>query len=157
MHLTRGVVGIGVDAYDAWGRKTALVDPDKGAWSYTYNGFDELLEQTDARGQRTRFAHDALGRVLQRTDYRADATVAGVAEWTFDRCDEDPGDQVPAVEVAGRLLCETLTEDGELKVAKLYAYDALKRGIATVVALQDQPGRTTVSHEVVPMPGSAEL
>ena len=31
-----------------------MIDPDKGTWHYRYNGFDELIEQTDAKQQQVR-------------------------------------------------------------------------------------------------------
>ena len=32
--------------YNALSRKTALSDPDKGDWAYTYNGLGQLITQT---------------------------------------------------------------------------------------------------------------
>ena len=54
--------------FDAYGRKTATNDPDKGSWTYTYNDFGELLTQTDAKKQTTTTEYDAMGRMLWRKD-----------------------------------------------------------------------------------------
>ena len=54
--------------YDTYGRKYQMADQDKGNWTYVYNGFGELLSQTDANGQLTSFAYDAVGRQLSRHD-----------------------------------------------------------------------------------------
>lgn len=55
-------------AYDARGQKTLMTDPNKGTWSYQYNGFGELIRQTDAKGQSTCQAYDVLGRMVKRID-----------------------------------------------------------------------------------------
>ena len=54
--------------YDALGRKKTLDDPDKGLWSYTYNGLDQLITQTNARGEITCHAYDHIGRNSARFD-----------------------------------------------------------------------------------------
>ena len=54
--------------FDAYGRKTATNDSDKGSWSYTYNDFGELLTQTDAKNQTTTTQYDSMGRMLWRKD-----------------------------------------------------------------------------------------
>ncbi|KPZ73140.1 tRNA nuclease WapA precursor [Shewanella sp. P1-14-1] len=54
--------------FDAYGRKAATIDPDKGNWTYTYNAFGELLTQTDAKQQVTITEYDAMGRMLWRKD-----------------------------------------------------------------------------------------
>ena len=77
-------------AYDARGRRTGVTDPDRGAWTYAYNGFDELVKQTGARGYYQTLAYDDLGRLTTRSDYvpddddeDTDERVA-TAEWTYD-------------------------------------------------------------------------
>jgi len=54
--------------YDKLGRKTSMSDPDKGNWSYVYNGFGELIEQTDAKGQKSVLGYDVRGRMVSRID-----------------------------------------------------------------------------------------
>ena len=83
--------GTGVDAvtvamaYDGRGRRTTLTDPDRGTWTYAWNGFDELVTQTDAVGNVQALSYDGLGRVSARLDYRARQT-APVAntQWEYD-------------------------------------------------------------------------
>jgi len=53
-------------SYDLLGSKTAMSDPNKGAWSYEYNGFGELTKQTDAKGQTSAMTYDGLGRMATR-------------------------------------------------------------------------------------------
>ncbi|ABE53494.1 Rhs family protein-like protein [Shewanella denitrificans OS217] len=76
--------------FDAYGRKMATNDPDKGSWSYGYNGFGELISQTDAKSQTTTTEYDAMGRMLWRRDnsdlscwsYGSDATKGNVGKPT---------------------------------------------------------------------------
>ena len=39
-----------------------------GAWSYAYDGFGELVSQTDAKNQTTSLSYDVLGRLIQSSD-----------------------------------------------------------------------------------------
>jgi YD repeat-containing protein len=59
--------------YDWLGRKMAMQDPDMGAWSYRYDTDDNLIEQTDAKGQRVCFYYDALNR-LKGKNYQTNAS-----------------------------------------------------------------------------------
>jgi len=70
--------------YDIRGRKTDSSDPDMGSWSYEYNGFGDLIGQTDAVFNVTAMTYDRLGRVLTRT-YQAPTKVAQTAEWVYDQ------------------------------------------------------------------------
>lgn len=64
--------------YDISGRKTTMNDPDMGQWHYGYNGFGELIEQIDAKGQTTTMEYDALGRMVLRVE------PDGVTVWDYD-------------------------------------------------------------------------
>lgn len=54
-------------AYDDYGNKTSMNDPDMGAWLYSYNGFGELAQQTDANGKSTLLSYDTIGRLTDKT------------------------------------------------------------------------------------------
>ncbi|WP_444924850.1 FG-GAP-like repeat-containing protein [Microbulbifer sp. DLAB2-AF] len=80
--------------YDYLGRKTRMVDSDKGSWTYGYTGFGELAWQKDAKGQGTAISYDALGRMVTRADYTGfnsssqTGTLQNFSRWFFD---EYPG------------------------------------------------------------------
>ncbi|WP_444901929.1 RHS repeat-associated core domain-containing protein [Microbulbifer sp. SSSA007] len=80
--------------YDNLGRKTRMVDPDKGTWTYGYTGFGELAWQKDAKGQGTAMSYDALGRMVTRADYTSfdsnsqTGTLQNFSRWYYD---QDPG------------------------------------------------------------------
>jgi len=52
---------------DAALNQTKLIDPDAGTINYTYNGFGQLLTQTDAKGSSITCTYDAGGRLLTKT------------------------------------------------------------------------------------------
>ncbi len=54
--------------YDLLGRKTQMIDPDMGTWNYQYNGYGELVSQTDALSQTVTMEYDDLGRMTKRIE-----------------------------------------------------------------------------------------
>ena len=94
--------------YDNLGRKTAMLDPDKGGtraasgdatiacdpavtygragwWTYKYNGFGELQEQSDPKGQRTQMHYDKLGRMIGRIDVKANGSIESFTQWFYEK------------------------------------------------------------------------
>ena len=59
----RALTNTTVITYDALGRKTAMVDPDMGQWTYAYDTAGNLITQTDALSQSVLFAYDPLNRL----------------------------------------------------------------------------------------------
>ncbi len=57
-----------LNSYDRYGNQTSLNDPNQGNWTYQYNAFGELIQQTDARNQSTYFTYDTLGRMRTQRD-----------------------------------------------------------------------------------------
>jgi len=75
--------------YDLLGRKLGMNDPDKGVWSYQYNGFGEITCQTDARGHRIVNRYDRRGRLYNRRDATGGScsSPSGIQSnttWTYD-------------------------------------------------------------------------
>ncbi|MEX2962187.1 FG-GAP-like repeat-containing protein [Microbulbifer sp. TYP-18] len=118
--------------YDRRGRKESMSDPDKGNWSYRYNGFDDLVEQTDGKQQRTETQYDRYGRPLRRTDWTAVGTVDYHTRWYYD--DQDAGGtsvpyalgQVTSV-VHSRSANDELCYDATAEYCALYSYDSAGR------------------------------
>lgn len=65
--------------YNLAGQRIALDDPTLGRWIYKYNGFGELVEQTDARGEVVNLRYDGLGRLVERR------SKTDVANYEFDQ------------------------------------------------------------------------
>lgn len=83
--------------FDIRGRKTAMVDPDMGAWSYVYNALGELVQQTDAKAQVSTMAYDKLGRLTERAEPGLTST------WTYDSATKGIGKLASATASNGYL------------------------------------------------------
>jgi RHS repeat-associated protein len=51
---------------DLWGNRLKITDPNAGTITSTYNKFNELIKQTDARKNTTTYEYDVLGRITQK-------------------------------------------------------------------------------------------
>ena len=51
---------------DAWGRKSKLIDPSAGTYTYNYSIFGDLLQETSPKGVTT-FSYDTYGKILTKT------------------------------------------------------------------------------------------
>ncbi|WP_105102084.1 RHS repeat protein [Microbulbifer pacificus] len=60
-----------------------MSDPDKGTWRNVHNPFNELIEQTDAKGQKVENTYDALGRASET------ATSLGAVDDHFEKANYD--------------------------------------------------------------------
>ncbi|WP_437968481.1 RHS repeat-associated core domain-containing protein [Sorangium sp. So ce260] len=63
--------------YDVRGRRTRLVDPDRGTTRFYRNGLGDLYRKVEG-GEETSYEHDVIGRVDRVTDGD------GVTEYTWD-------------------------------------------------------------------------
>jgi RHS repeat-associated protein len=121
-------------SYDDLGRKTQVVDPDRGTWTYAWDGLSRLRFQTDANGTVTRQDYDGIGRVTDRTATATGQSPQG-AHWTWDQSRKGVLDRVDS------------TSDGYIR---LYLYDSLMRPyrVTTILpaldALQGGGTRTLV-------------
>ncbi|MBL4658953.1 MAG: hypothetical protein JKY19_01240, partial [Alcanivoracaceae bacterium] len=64
---TTGVAGHEITTvFDALGRKQSVNDPNMGLKTFAYNGFGEVIRQTDAQGDSTFYQYDTLGRIIRQ-------------------------------------------------------------------------------------------
>jgi RHS repeat-associated protein len=64
---------------DMWGNRLSIEEPNAGLITSEYNKFNELVKQTDAKGNITTYQYDILGRVTQKQ-----FTAPNVAPQTID-------------------------------------------------------------------------
>ncbi len=50
---------------DGWGRKTKLTDPSAGIFTYAYNGYGEITNETTPKGA-TSYTYSAIGKLTQK-------------------------------------------------------------------------------------------
>jgi YD repeat-containing protein len=63
-----------IDQLDMLGHKVSSTNPVSGTWSYTYDGNNNPITQTDAKGQKISLGYDALNRIIKKS-YPDDSTV----------------------------------------------------------------------------------
>ncbi len=68
--------------YDIRGNRLSISDPDKGLWRSMYNVRGQLITQTDAKGQTTCMAYDALDRMIKRIDLYTGSSAQAKADCT---------------------------------------------------------------------------
>jgi RHS repeat-associated protein len=56
-----------VSDYNQLGAKVSEIDPDRGTTQYHYNGFGELSDTRDAKGEEHRYFRDVLGRIVSES------------------------------------------------------------------------------------------
>jgi RHS repeat-associated protein len=94
IHTTSEGITI-TNTYDKAGRRTSIDDPDKGKWLYVYNALGQQVLQQSAKGYKTCYAYDVIGRTVARydeykgssADARNDCAAndgARVTQWTYD-------------------------------------------------------------------------
>ncbi|MCS7283705.1 MAG: RHS repeat-associated core domain-containing protein [Anaerolineae bacterium] len=131
-------------AYDAWGRLTALTDPLGRSWTYTYDGVGNLRALTDRKGNTLRFEYDQAYRLVRAWD----AEGRLVLQVEYDEMDRprrfidaeghrmefsfSPDDSLTAVSIDGKAARAELDAAGrvvrlvdENGRARTYEYDAL--------------------------------
>lgn len=128
--------------YDTLGRKTEMIDPDMGVWKYQYNGFDELIYQTDAKGVTTKMSYDQLGRTTLRQESD------GVTRWHYDSAVGAGIGKLASVELFD-LTHGSYQGQAELDVRipvyrKVLEYDRVGRAVARVVEIDDRHQRSEV-------------
>jgi RHS repeat-associated protein len=98
--------------YDALGRRTDLIDADRGHAVTTFDAFSEPVTELDANGQTHILTRDAIGRTT--VDY---STQDGTTTFQWDT----------AAHGVGKLAQATSAD----KIPMTYAYDSLSRGTET--------------------------
>jgi len=68
---------------DLRGNRISIKDPDAGLITSTYNGFNELTTQIDARDNKTTFQYDKLGRVTKKV-FSAPGEKPQTISYTYD-------------------------------------------------------------------------
>lgn len=121
--------------YDSLRRRTRMVDPDLGSWSYDYDNNDNLVKSTNGNGKIINYTYDEINRILTKdfadtlgteTAYVYDEIastngigrktsmrdLSGSCRWNYDK--------------EGRVLNLEKTIDGSLYKVE-WEYDAMSR------------------------------
>ncbi|WP_444882714.1 RHS repeat-associated core domain-containing protein [Microbulbifer sp. PSTR4-B] len=123
--------------YDLFGRKTSMSDPDKGIWQYDYNGYGELIRQTDANGQVVENFYDQLGRLFTRIDFDNNNAYVNTTVWLYNNDVVTDGSGVPPTALVRVEEFETGNSDS---YSQLYGYDAYGRSSETLTSFSVESG-----------------
>ncbi len=117
--------------YDGWGRKTKLVDPSAGVYTYSYNGFDEIVQQTTPKGT-TSFTFDSSGKLTAKSlsgdatninySYSYNSTTKLLEGLTFTNNDGNNATYAYTYDEFNRLI-ETVEDNLHARFSKGYTYD----------------------------------
>jgi RHS repeat-associated protein len=141
-HLTKATDPAGnatIYTVDSLGRSLGINDPDQGFWTYTYDGDDNILTETDALVTPViSCGYDALNRLTSKTTSGDGNTFT----WTYDQAQSgaynigrlttkaDPyGSQTFAYDNMGHVTQTTRTTDG-VNYPFSYTYDTSDRLLA---------------------------
>ena len=64
--------------YNKRGQQTLLTDPDYGTVQYTYDAYDQLVQQVSPRNDKTTMVYDGFGRMIEQTDPE------GITIWSYN-------------------------------------------------------------------------
>ena len=135
--------------YDARGRKKLSRDADLGQWSYAYDGFGDIVTQTDGKGVVTTMTYDRLGRMVTKT-------VAGnVSQWIYDTAPGAGKGQIAAMigEPDGLNGSCTLpaeaTVSGGNRAIRSYQYDQFGQAVAVIECIDGELFSTTHAYDAL--------
>lgn len=101
---------------DGWGRKTKLTDPSAGVYTYTYNDYGEVTQETTPKGS-TAYTYHPLGFLLSKRMQGENTDMA--YQYTYDP--------------ASKLLTSMVLSNADGNNASYtYTYDSFKRMSSTV-------------------------
>tara|TARA_R110000868_G_scaffold111773_1_gene301513 strand:+ start:10167 stop:16553 length:6387 start_codon:yes stop_codon:yes gene_type:complete len=103
---------------DGWGRKTKLIDPSAGTYTYTYNLFGETTSETTPNGTTT-YTFDTVGKLTKKTINGTNTN----SESTY------------VYDTATKLLASSVFKDileGNATTNNTFEYDSYKRLFKTI-------------------------
>ncbi|HEX3043374.1 MAG TPA: FG-GAP-like repeat-containing protein [Bacillota bacterium] len=118
---------------DMLGRKTGENNPGMGAWSYGYDGNNNLTSRTDGKGQTVSILYDALNRPMEKdypdgskVNFYYDEDGHGYAKGQLTRLVYPAGSESYIYDIRGRKTSITQTIDGISKTQGM-TYDSMDR------------------------------
>jgi RHS repeat-associated protein len=64
-------------SYDIAGQRTGIHNKSLGTWTYKYDGYAQLVSQTDPRGETVRLKYDSMGRLSEKE------SPSSVCHWAY--------------------------------------------------------------------------
>jgi RHS repeat-associated protein len=133
--------------YDIRGRKTKMIDPDTGTWTYDYDALGQLVSQQSpnqlalSSTTKTTMVYDQLGRMTSRVEgYSTTYT----SRWYYDKRQDGTYCMTGSVTAPGAgKLCESNIDNG---VNRKFGYDNLGRPQSARTTITAGPSFATAVH-----------
>ncbi|WP_150452450.1 FG-GAP-like repeat-containing protein, partial [Arenibacter lacus] len=131
---------------DGWGRRTKLIDPSAGTYTYAYNGFGELTKETTPKGV-TDYTYSTVGKLTQKK-VTGDANTNMIINYSYDATSKLPTSIALATNADGntgtttiaydsyKRVTSTIETNSHAKFTKWFTYDAFGK-----VATEESEGR----------------
>jgi RHS repeat-associated protein len=136
-YFTRALGNTTVMTYNTLSQKTAMIDPDMGAWKYEYDAAGNLITQTDALNNKLWFKYDPLNRLEEKRHINSSGNL--LARYTYGstapnigyrlRMDDPSGYTTWAYDNRGRVVTDTKVITGGGTFITTYGYDLMDRPI----------------------------
>lgn len=143
--------------YDGWGRKTKLVDPSAGQYTYTYNGFGEITQETTPKGVTNYTYDNATGKLTGKTltgddtglgyTYSYNNTTKLLDGLTFTNADGNNATYTYTYDNDKRLI-STVEDNLHARFTKSYTYDAFGRIATEGYEAKDKASNITANRTV---------
>ncbi|WP_410221845.1 RHS repeat-associated core domain-containing protein [Pedobacter sp.] len=143
--------------YDGWGRKTKLTDPSAGVYTYAYNDFGEITQETTPKGTTSYTYDNATGKLTAKT-LTGDATNLGYAYsyntttkllegLTFTNTDGNNANYTYTYDNNKRL-ASTVEDNVHATFTKTYTYDSFDRIATETYQAKDKASNTTANRTI---------
>lgn len=142
--------------YDGWGRKTKLTDPSAGVYTYAYNDFGEVTQETTPKGT-TNYSYDATGKLATKIltgdatnlayTYSYNNTTKLLEGLTFTNADGNNASYTYAYDNNKRLVSK-IEDNLHALFTKTYTYDSFDRIATETYQAKDKASNTTVSRTI---------
>lgn len=143
--------------YDGWGRKTKLADPSAGVYTYTYNGFGEVVQETTPKGTSTYTYDNNTGKLIGKT-LNGDATNM-VYNYTYNNTTKLP-EGLNLANADGnnasysytydndKRLVSTVEDNLHARFTKNYTYDSFGRTATETYQAKDKASNSTATRTI---------
>ena len=136
-----------IDQMDMLKRKVSSTSPVNGTWTYVYDGNNNMLTQTDAKGNKVRMGYDALNRITKKSypdggtvQYDYDEDNHGYAKGHLTQVVYSGGQESYNYDSRGRKISATQTIGTQSRTEKM-AYNSMDQ-----IASLTYPGGEVVTY-----------
>ncbi|WP_277014692.1 FG-GAP-like repeat-containing protein [Flavobacterium lindanitolerans] len=143
--------------YDAWGRRTKLIDPSAGQYQYVYNGFGEITQESSPKGVVNYSYDNSTGKLMGKTftgdgtsltyAYNYNNTTKLLESLTFNNTDGNNTTYSYTYDSHYRI-ASTIEDNQYAKFTRGFSYDSFGRMDTESYEAKDKTTNLTASRSV---------